>query len=262
MFIRKIPIIAFLLVSFFQFAYCQNFNSKKEEFVIAEPAKQLNVGEHLTYSLQWLGIPLGWVTLEVKEITFIAARPCYHIIASARTNKFFRRFRDVEYTVHTYIDVKEFYPWRFEKQKRFRGGKSDLILDFNHDKNQAIYTDLFSQKSSSIEISSLTQDVLSSLYYFRKLDIRKQGSYNMDVLYETKRWKINIKIEDIKSLDIRKTGSFKVFVAKMSTEFSQHMLGKKEIEVYFNIDARRIPVKFVLHSMFGHIDCILTETRK
>lgn len=265
---KKIVILIAIFLGVNVSLYAQNFMNKKEKITIAAPETSLKIGEKLRYSVEWLGIPVGKITLNVQGIEKIDGRECYHILASATPNKFFAKFYDVEYIVHTYIDAKTFYTYRFEKTRRLKGEFNYVVIDFDREKKEARY-----QQSGSapvLDISAVreevatsvpvtfkildgTQDLFSSFYYLRFLDLKENQASTVNIYYEQRNWSVNVKVEKPFFRDIRKIGSFAVFGVSLDSKLGEFILGKRKMFVYFTADSRRIPLEFKFATSLGLI---------
>ncbi len=250
----------------------QNFSGNTSDVAIAAPERSLKIGETLQYSVEWLGVPVGRITLYVDGIKKIDGNDCYHIVGRAKPNRVISKFYDVEYTVHTYIDVKNGYTVRFEKTRRMNNQVSYVEIDFDHKKNEALYrqsgsapmwelSEVHDQVANSvpvtIKIFDGTQDLFSSLYYLRLLDLKQGQQRTINIYYEQRSWTLNAYIGVPFVRDIRHKGSFAVFEATLTSNLSKLVLGKSNMTVYLTADSRRIPVEFKFGTSLGTIRGII-----
>ena len=271
---KNLLLIIFFLVLFQQTLFAQNFTQKKERLVIESPQALLKSGEYLRYSAEWLGIPAGIVTLRVSGIEKFKGRDCYHIIGRAVPNKFFASFYDVEYIVHSYIDVESKQPSRFQKIRRRKDAINDTTIDFDWGKNKATFT----SKGSDVglEISNLrdkinkdipisdnitkdTQDLLSSIYFFRLLKIEGDHAYSFNIYYAQRVWPILVNVGAPYLRDFRKLGTFRVFKVSVGSIITDFILGKHNFGIYFTADFLRIPLEFEVGTAIGYIRCRLQK---
>lgn len=257
-------------------AFARDFSKERERPPeISAPENSLREGEILEYSVEWLGIPIGIITLKVEGIEEINGRPCYHLSANAVPNKFFSNFYDIEYNLHSYLDYKSLISRRFEKIKRI--GKSVVYetVEFNPEKEEAVYThhspdgdietiefpslrkSVISDMQETVVAPDHSQDLLSSLYYFRLAKIGLNTKCSMRVSYERKNWQLTMHAEKLFWKDIRKKGSLALIGVYPETNLSEQVLGKRKVYASFTADARRIPVEFTLHSNAGFIRGII-----
>jgi hypothetical protein len=261
-------IAAIIFFSLSPILYAQNFKGQTQDLSISSPQKQLTIGETLIYSVEWLGFPVGKITLKTEGIENIKGYQCYHISAQAFPNRFLRRIYDIEYKVDAYIDKKLLFTRRFEKVRIINKDYARIVIDFEQEKNRAIFSSegsvpLFkiSPERNKIEgkiplttkIPYKTQDLLSTFYYFRLSDIKADGSYPVNIYYNQRNWQMNIKVERPFLKDIRKIGSFPVVKISPDSLLNNYILGKRTLIVYMTVDSRRIPLEFKLDTALGQI---------
>lgn len=271
---KKIIILVIVPLCLSFFVYAQNFISKKQSLTISDPEKSFRVGEKLQYRIEWLGIPIGSIILNIAGIEKIDGWDYYHITAGAMPNKFLSRFYDFEYTVHTYIDTNNFYTRRFEKIRRVKDKSAKVVIDFDRQKNEAIYKSngsapglnissvrdkISAQKLTSTQILAGTQDLFSSFYYLRLLRLEENKSYSIKIYYEQRNWTIDTKVKEPFLREFRKKGAFALFEVSMDSELSEFILGKRRLSVYFTTDSRRIPFEFKLGTGLGTVRGIIRE---
>jgi len=263
-----------------QNAFAQNFKGNEKKIVIEPSQGKLTVGETLEYNVEWMGIPSGKITLTVKGIETLNKRECYHIVARAIPNKFFRAFYDIEYKVHTYVDTKTLEPLRFEKIRRINNTYLYLVVQFNSETGIASHTylcpkgpfetisflslrkDICESKFYSEKVPPGSQDLFSSLYYFRLLDIQLGKSYPININYEKNNYQVTATVGTPFIKDIRKKGSFPCFELFLNTELIGKILGKPKVTVYFTADSKRIPLVFNFPTMIGSLNGVLQEIPK
>ena len=88
------------------------------QVALAQPARQIRVGERFSFHGRWFGIPVGTGWIEVKELTSIDGRPAYHIEAQGHSNALLSTFYPIHDTLHSYVDAETLQPLRFEKYQR------------------------------------------------------------------------------------------------------------------------------------------------
>jgi len=277
---KQITLIVLLVFGFWFLVsqcYAQNFIKKEGKIVIEPPQKALKIGEKLQYSIEWLGIPVGKIILSAQDIVEIDGSECYHIVAHAIPNKFFTKLYDVEYTVHTYIDKKTFYTHRFEKTRRIKDKFNYVVIDFDREKKEVKYK----TKGSAplVEFSSIreevqtnipvtykiingTQDLFSSLYYLRLLEMKEKGPYAITIYYDQRNWPVEVKTEEPFFREIRNMGTFAVFGVSMDSNLGKFILGKSKMFVYFTTDSRRIPLEFKFGAGVGLIRGVIQDISK
>src|SRR3989338_689512 len=233
---KIVTLLVVLIICMQSLVSAQNFIRKKEVLTISPPEKSLRDKEDLVYNIEWLGIPIGVINLNLAGLEKIGVYECYKISAKARPNNFFSKFYDVEYTVHTYVDKKTFYTRRFEKTRRVKNKSTKTVIDFDWDKQRAdvkeegdapgviispVREKVGAKKATTTEVLTGTQDLFSSLYYLRLLDLKESQTYTINIYYGKKNWPLSVKIGEPFLKEIRKKGSFVVFKAAMDSQLSE-----------------------------------------
>jgi hypothetical protein len=262
-------ILIFLSVSLVQ---AQSFSGREKQINIDPPGKFLKAGEYLEYSVEWLGIPAGKIILKVEGIVNFSGHQCYHISGRALPNRFFANFYDVEHEVHSYVDTTTFQPLRFEKLRCIKNQTNDTVIDFDWVGEKAtssskgtdldvvissLQPQINQQNLTTNTITKDTQDLLSSLYYFRLHDIQAGKSYQINIYYNQRNWPVSVETEEPYLREIHKQGTFSIFAAAVSSTITHFILGKHKFIVYFTADSRRIPLEFDVGTDIGFIRCRL-----
>lgn len=257
---RKILFIfALFSIALSKASFAQDFKGKSHEVKIEAAQQRLDVGENLTYSIEWLGIPVMKISIAVKETKEVSGHHCYHVQATATPNNFFRMFYDVEHKVDSFIDTRTFLPVRFEKVRKERDKSTNLLIEFDRQKNEA---KVDSGRSLTVKIEPGTLDLLSAFYYFRLLNIEEGKIYTTNVLYERKSWPVKITVRKPYLKDIHKKGTFAVIVMCPSTDLVSYLLGRPDSEALFSADSKRIPLLFTLNTKLGVLRGLIQDIPK
>jgi len=263
----KKVIFLFAAVIFFTSSACaQNFAGRKERIAISPARGSLVSGEKLVYEIQWLGFPVGNIILTVAGVEKINGRDAYHIIGEARPNKFFSSFYDLQYRVDSYMDKITYCTLKFEKTRIMKGKKKQLEISFDQQRHTAQVTEkgaapgiklsasrsrLIKEKKPSSQIDKCSQDLFSTIYFLRLMDIKEEGSYSLSVYYDKRNWATNIKVSKAYAVDIPRKGGFSVFKATIDSDLNESILGMREITGTLTADPRRIPLEFRFGSGIG-----------
>ena len=255
-------------------AGAQSFKGREKQIKIDPPERSLKTGEYLEYSAEWLGISAGKIILKIEGIVNFSGHQCYHISGRTLPNSFFSHFYDVEYEVNSYVDTITFQPLRFEKRRRIRNQINDTVIDFDWVGKKAtsnswgtdldvdispLQPQISLQNPTTNVITQDTQDLLSSLYYFRLHDIETIKSHRINIYYNQRIWPVSVETEKPFFKEIRKKGTFSVFTASISSTITDFILGRHKFIVYFTVDSRRIPLEFDVGTAIGFFRCRLQK---
>jgi len=250
------------------FTLAQNFAQKVPKPKIETPDLQPKVGESLFYTIRWLGVPVGKVSLEVKDMVKVSNRDCYHITAEARPNNLLKKFVDLAYQVDSFVDKELLVSRRFKKERAMDGKYNYVIIDFNPEENTADYksegggtsikvsdkrSDLNINNPSTDKIPGGTQDLLSVLYYLRQINVEEGENYPVNIYYGGRNWEASFVVGQPYWRDIRKKGTFPVFKFTPSSELNDFILGRRTFSISLTCDSRRVPLEFSFSTGIGSI---------
>jgi hypothetical protein len=213
------------------------------------------VGEMLLFEIKYGFISAGTATLGIPEIVVERGYECYRIVSLAESNAFFSAFFSVKDIVESYLDTRELVTRRFEKRLRegdFRA--HDLVL-FDHDRHVALYP---KRNDRLVPISVAAQDVLSSLYYVRMMDLTVGQSVFIDNHADKKNYPLEIKVLRRERVRVP-AGRFDCIVVEPSMRGAGLFSHKGKLTVWLTDDAARIPVLMKSKVVVGSISAVLTD---
>jgi hypothetical protein len=233
--------------------------SKEKDLKIEKAENSIQVGEKLIYAVDWIGIPAGFIIIEVKETLPINGEYSYHVIAKATPNKFFKLFHNVEYTVHSYTNVTSKKNVKFRKERLLNNALTEEELSFDYTKNQITWTYSNPKKEKVIPIPENNQDLLSALYSFRTNEIKIKETYKINIVYGCRAWPVNIVLADTRDIRIPGVGDFKVAIVNLFSELNSYITGFNNIQIYLSLDKRRLPVLFRMRTKIGYLSGVLSS---
>ncbi len=255
-------------------AGAQDFKGKPAVKIVIQPTLQkFTPGEKLDYVVEWLGIPVGHIFLEVHEMTTFRGRPCYYLSSRSYPNRLFRKIYDLEYRVYSYVDAQTMTTMRFVKIRRINKQFNYVVIDFDQVRHRARYrswgtsqvANLSGRKAPLIEqqptsvIKDRTEDLLSAFFYFRTLPCEPGGEYPVNVYYSQSNWPITMKVGQPFVREMRKRGQFQVMNVMITSSLNDFILGKRGFKVCLTVDSRRVPLEFSIGSAVGELRGILRK---
>lgn len=180
-------------------------------------------GEKLEYKVyyNWTAIWLkaGYVDFEVEESTY-EGQSAFHFSSYGRTARSYDWLFKVRDKYESYVDVATLLPYNFKRDIREGDYTKQLSYSFAHD-NPSVNVDYFYRKgklkyeNESMDISSCAQDMLSSLYYLRCIDITGSNVgdiISFDLFMDAKMHTISVKYlgKDTLETDLGTFATFKI----------------------------------------------------
>jgi hypothetical protein len=217
--------------------------------------KVWNVGEQLTFSIDYGFLNAGTATMSVVGTEEVNGGLCYHIATEAESNKFISTFYKVKDKVNSYIDVEGIFSRRFEKMLREGGYESDRFTDFYHDRLIALNT---TEKYAVREIPLYTQDILSSLYLLRTFELKIGKDESIDVYADGKVYPLKVIVHKIEKVKVP-AGEFECFKVEPVLKSEGIFRQKGKILVWLTTDHRKLPVKMASKVIIGYIGTNLEQ---
>lgn len=218
-----------------------------ESVEILPPQETLPVGEKLTYSITWIGLPVGTITSHIKEIAKINNQDAYHIELTAQTNDFCSAIYKINDTFVTYMDTKTLLPLRHELKRQEGRHRKNYIIEYDHKNNKATYHNLIENWTRVFDIPKGSHDPLSAVYYFRTLDADVGAPIYLCVNMNEKDYEVSAEIEKKAIVEVPKLGVFDAFETKPTATLNGEPVKKGTALAYVSCDKKRIP-------LFGVVD--------
>ena len=213
------------------------------------------VGERLSFEIKYGFVSAGTAIMGIPRTVMERGHECYHIVSLAESNSLFPVFFTVKDIAQPFLDVRELIPRRFEK--RLREGEfrtQDLVL-FDHDRHVALYP---RKKDRVVPISSGAQDILSSLYYVRMMDLEVGRSVFIENHADKKNYPLEIRVLKKERVKVP-AGEFDCTVVEPVLRSAGLFSQKGRLTVWLSDDEARIPVLMKSKVVIGSISAILTE---
>lgn len=209
-------------------------------------------GEKLSFDIGYGFINAGYATMEVVELIEYNERPCYQIVSTAESNKFFSSFYRVEDRVETIVDAVGIFSWFFEKKQREGGYRSHRAYSFDQKNHTVVY------KDSTYEVAAFIQDALSVLYYTRTQNLKVGQSVFIDNFTDGRHYPLEVKVLKKETVSV-KAGKFDCLVVEPLLQSSGVFKHEGRLKVWLTDDRLKMPVLMKSKVLVGSITAELTE---
>lgn len=198
-------------------------------------------GERLIFDVTWMGISAGTASLETREKLSMNGREVYHIVSTARSNKFISIIYPVDDLIETFIDIEEIYPYKISIHKKEGRRRKEKDVLFDQVKHIAI--EMKEGKEIVSNVPPRVQDPLSCLYFFRTFKGLDDGKvFVIDVYDSKKNWQMEVKVIGRESITTP-AGTFNTIKIKPEIYYEGLFQNKGDVYVWLTDDQRRIPVQ-------------------
>jgi hypothetical protein len=213
------------------------------------------VGEKLSFEIKYGFVSAGTAILGIPRTVMERGRECYHIVSLAESNSFFSVFFTVKDVAESFLDVRELIPLRFEKRLREGDFRSQDLVLFDHERHVAHYP---RKNDRVVPISYGAQDILSSLYYVRMMDLEVGRSVFIENHADKKNYPLEIKVLRKERVSVP-AGEFDCTVVEPVMKGSGLFSHKGRLTVYLADNEARIPVLMKSKVVIGSISAVLTD---
>lgn len=215
-------------------------------------------GEFLKYKIHYGMLNAGFATLETKLIQK-NSEPYYHIIGKGWTTGMVKFFFNVNDDYQSYFLQKTNQPYHFIRKINEGGYKKDKEILFDLQKNQAKVLDHKNNTEKIFSIPNDVQDMLSSLYHLRNLDLsqlKKGDVIKINMFFDEE---ITPVILVFKEKELLKTefGKVKTLVFKPMVQEGRIFKEKESVTIWITEDKNKIPIKIKANILVGSINAEL-----
>ncbi len=210
------------------------------------------VDEKFYYDINYGFINAGTATMEVKGLIEYENRPCYQTVSRANSNKFFSTFFKVDDRVESIIDAIGIFTWRFEKNLREGGYRSDRMYTFDQRNNFVHY------KGDTLPVSEYVQDALSSLYYVRTQPLEVGKTLYLDNFTDGRFYTLEVIVHKKETISV-KAGTFDCLVVEPILQTVGVFKHAGKLTVWLTDDRLKMPVLMKSKVLVGSISAELTD---
>ena len=217
-------------------------------FVVSANAAAFKTGEKLTFSISWNDIvQAGTATMSVKGVKMFNGHKVYHVVTTAQSGSYLDSFFYVRDRVESYIDVKTFATWKYEKHLVEGDYRSDAVIYYNPEERTC------TRETSTIRAKEDAVDVLAAFYKLRNMDL----TVGETVYFNYCDGKINKKIpvEVLKKEKITvPAGTFNTLKIAPALDETEGIFKQEgEIIIWLADDETRMPVKMASKVTIGEV---------
>jgi len=206
--------------------------------------KAFGVGERLDFDINYGFINAGYAILQVRKVVDCGGHLTYHIVSTARTNKFFSFFFKVDDRVESFVDIRGIFSHRFEKHLREGSFKADRVTNFDAINHLAI------TGKDSIPTYPFVQDMLSAFYYARTQKIQAGVPLYIDNHTDRKNYPIEVKVHRKERVRV-KAGSFDCLLLEPVLRTSSIFENVGKLFIWVTDDQYKMPVKMKSEVVIG-----------
>lgn len=196
-----------------------------------------SAGETLVYTIAWLKVEGGEMTLATAREVTPDGVPLFRITLTAESNDYVSKFYPVRDRYESWVDARDFQPIRFEKHAREGRYESDEVEEFDLTRR------IGSWREERTPLPERIEDVISSFYFIRSQPLLPKKDLALDLFSRGKVYKLSATVLGKERVETE-AGTFdaiKVQPVMRETESAEDR-NKGKLFLWFSDDARRLPV--------------------
>ncbi len=194
-------------------------------------------GETLVYTIAWLKIEGGEMTLRTARETTSDGVPVHRMTLVATSNDYVSKFYPVRDLYETWIDARDFQPLRFEKHAREGRYESDEVEEFD------LARRIGSWREDRTPLPERVQDIISSFYFLRAQPLVVGQDVRVDMFSRGKVYKLKAAVLEKERVETE-AGVFDAF--KLQPQLRENETdedrNRGKLFLWFSDDERRLPV--------------------
>ena len=265
---RKLQILFICLYSVFSLLGCANTGTIKpvgtakdlslEDALSSMAAKpRFHTRKRLTYLMAWNGIPVGRVIAESGDVIKYRGRDVHVMTVVTESNEFLSKIYRVEDKYTSYVDAETITSRWYEADRREGNYRKHLVVEYDFDKMEAIYTNLRDGSVKRCPIEENVQDPVSAICYFMTMPVRPGEMVGITVNLNEKNYKLYGKVGKVEVVRLPGMGSRAAFEIRPYAKLEGKMVKKGRAWMYFSADENRYPVYGVVLIPFGKVTATL-----
>ncbi|HEX7529335.1 MAG TPA: DUF3108 domain-containing protein [Thermoanaerobaculia bacterium] len=194
-------------------------------------------GETLVYTIAWLKIEGGEMTLRTARETTSDGVPIHRISLIATSNDYVSKFYPVRDLYETWVDARDFQPLRFEKHAREGRYESDEVEEFD------LARRIGSWREDRTPLPERVQDIISSFYFLRAQPLAIGQDVRVDMFSRGKVYKLKAAVLEKEKVETE-AGVFDAFKPQpqLRENETDEDRNRGKLFLWFSDDARRLPV--------------------
>ena len=211
-------------------------------------------GESLRYKMSYSGfLRAGTAVLEVNE-TVLDGKKVFYTKGTGWTSGMIKWFFEVDDLYESYFDKETIKPYIFKRKINEGGYKKHRITNFNYQTKKAYVQDFTQQKDTSVAFTNV-QDMMSSFYYLRNIDVeslKKGDEIKLDMFMDSQIYPFKLRFLG-KQVIKTKFGKVKSLIFRPLVQSGRIFKAQESVTIWITDDANKIPIKLMASLSVGSL---------
>ena len=225
-----------------------------------KPLHRMFLGEKMTFRINYLGVQVGEVTAEVKEIVKMYGRDAFHVVIEVRSAPILDWVYPVKDTHHSFIDTEYFHSLKFEKQISEGHYQTHKMMEYDQGKHLGKFYSFKDKSRKEMFIAQNAQDQVSCAYWLRLQDVKPDSKTLIPVNADEKNWDLEVVAHRVRQMTLEGVGTFQAIEVEPVIMFEGLFVRRGRIRGWLSLDERRIPLTMKVRvPVLGNVIAMLTK---
>lgn len=223
-------------------------------------AQAFKKDEFLKYKIHYGLLSAGFMSLEIDS-KVIKNEKLFHVNGKGWTTGVVNFIFPVEDNYQTFFYQKNIKPYHFIRKIDEGGYLKNKEIYFDFQKHQAKVIDYKHNTEKSFFIQNDVQDMLSSLFYLRSLDLshlETNDIISINMFFDEQMNKIKLRFKG-KEIINTKFGKVKTLVFKPMVQSGRVFKDKETVTFWITDDKNKLPIKIKAAILVGSVKAELIE---
>jgi len=229
--------------------------------VLSAQQKAYGDGEWLKFRVHYGLLTAGSATLQVDK-KYLDGKEVFHIKGYGETTGMTSWFFPVKDDYQSYVDVEKDIPYRFIRKIDEGGHTKDVVIEFNHDTQEALIINKKHKTEKTVSFPEGVQDMVSSFYYLRNnLDvtgIKANDEIELDMFFDKENYKFKLKFLGREIIDTE-FGKVPCLLFRPYVQSGRVFKEKESLTLWVSDDDNKIPLVIQADLMVGSLKATLIE---
>jgi hypothetical protein len=226
------------------------------------------LGEQQEIDINWMNLPAGRITLEVRQGIPIEKRPTFRFWGNLLSSKMVDTIYHVDNTIESFVDKEWLIQYKFLLHMVETKQKKETRVSFDHVQNKAFY---WSQKLSG-QWGNETQDrvdlyppgskdMFSAVYFARTMDYEIGKKLVVPVYENNKKFSIEL-LPEANEFIMTSAGAFQCIKIHVTAKLDNVLQPNGDVYMWLSNDSKKYLVKFDAKLKLGALRGDLVRVRE
>lgn len=229
--------------------------------VLSAQQKAYGDGEWLKFRIHYGLLTAGSATLQVDKES-LEGKEVFHIKGYGETSGMTSWFFPVEDDYQSFIDIEKDIPYRFIRKINEGGHTKDVVIEFNHDTQEALIINKKHKTEKTVSFPKGAQDMVSSFYYLRNnlevSDIQINDEIELDMFFDKENYKFKLKFLGREVIETE-FGKVPCLIFRPYVQSGRVFKEKESLTLWVSDDENKIPLVIQADLTVGSLKATLIE---